>query len=85
MRITFLVSKYVYSSWVLHKAVPCSGLTYIQSLYSGDLNSKLVGYSDHVGCLLLDWFAIQMPGTMVVRYSDHHLINVPVFRAPFEY
>ena len=26
-------------------------------------------------CLLLDWFAIQMPSTMVVQYSDHHLVN----------
>ena len=36
-------------------------------------------------CSIFKWFAIQMPGTMVVGYSDHHLVNRPVFRVPFEY
>ena len=36
-------------------------------------------------CLLVEWFAIQMPSTMVVWYSYYHLINGPVFRPPFEY
>ena len=44
------------------------------SKYSGDLNSKLVWYSNHG-----DLFAGQM-----VRYSDHHLFNGLVFRPPFE-
>ena len=25
-------------------------------------------------CLLIDWFTIQMPGTMEVGCSDHHLL-----------
>ena len=49
-------------------------------LYNGDLNSKLVWYSDYG-----EFFAIQMPGTIVVKYSDHPLVNQPVFRPPFEY
>ena len=31
-------------------------------------------------CLLVEWLA-----TMVVCYSDHHVVNRPVFRPPFEY
>ena len=34
---------------------------------------------------LVKQFVIQMPGTMVVWYSDHHLVNRPVLRPPFEY
>ena len=37
-------------------------------------------------CSLVEWFANQMPGTMVVVwYTDHHLVNELVFRPPFEY
>ena len=35
--------------------------------------------------MLVKWFGIQMTDTMVVRYSDHHLVYGPVFRPPFEY
>ena len=35
-------------------------------------------------CLLFKWFDIQIPIIMVVCYSDHHLVNGPVFRPPFE-
>ena len=40
-------------------------------MYSVDLNTKLVQYSDHGVCSIVDWFALQMPSTMVVQYSDH--------------
>ena len=46
-------------------------------------------------CKIVNWFGIQMPGTMVVWYSDHHLVNGqfsdhplvnrPVLRPPFEF
>ena len=36
-------------------------------------------------CSIIEWFTIQMPGTMVVQYSDHHLVYGLVFRPPFEY
>ena len=36
-------------------------------------------------CLILKWFTIQMPGTMEVQYSDHHLVNRLVLRPPFLY
>ena len=36
-------------------------------------------------CLIVEWFTMQMPGTMVVWCSDHHLVNELVFRRPFEY
>ena len=36
-------------------------------------------------CSLMEWFTIQMPYTMKVWYSEHHLVNWPVFRPPFEY
>ena len=36
-------------------------------------------------CLLNEWFVIQIPSTMVVQYSDHHLVNRQVFKPPFEY
>ena len=42
---------------------------------SGDLNNELVRYSDHG-----DLFGHQM-----VFSSDHHLVNRPLFRPPFEY
>ena len=43
--------------------------------YGGDLNSQVSR----------SWgFAIQLPGTMEVQYSDDHLVNEPVFRPPFE-
>ena len=32
---------------------------------------------------MVKWFTIQMPGTMVVWFTDRHLINI--FRPPFEY
>ena len=44
-------------------------------MYSGDLNSKLVGIQIMGICLHVEWFAIQMPGTMVLWYSDHNLVN----------
>ena len=31
-------------------------------------------------CSVVDCFAIQMPGTTVVWYSDRHLVNGPVLR-----
>ena len=34
-------------------------------------------------CLNLEWFGFQMPSS--VQLSDHHLVNRPVFRTPFEY
>ena len=37
------------------------------------------------GSLTLLWFASQMPSTVVVRSSDHHLVKGLVFRPPFEY
>ena len=36
-------------------------------------------------CSLVEWFAMQMLATMVVRDSDHHLVNRPEFRPPYEY
>ena len=36
-------------------------------------------------CSLIEWLAIQMPSSMVVGYSDHYLVNGPVFRPPFDY
>ena len=45
------------------------------SLFSRDLNNELVRYSDHG-----DLFDHQM-----VFSSDHHLVNRPLFRPPFEY
>ena len=36
-------------------------------------------------CLILKWFTIQMPGTMEVQYSDHHLVIRLVLRPPFLY
>ena len=36
-------------------------------------------------CSFVKWFNIQIPGTMVVPYSDHHLVNGLVFRPPVEY
>ena len=53
--------------------------------YSGDLSRELVWYLDHK-----DLFghgmapSSQMPGVMADWYSDHHLVNRPVFRLPFE-
>ena len=46
----------------------------------GDLNSKLIWYSDQGAliCPMVKWFAFEIPG-----YSDHHLVNGPVFRPPF--
>ena len=55
-----------------------------KGIYSGDLNSKLIRYSDQVDFLLVEWFAAQMHSTMDVQYSDHHLIYGLVFRPPFE-
>ena len=26
-------------------------------------------------CLIVGWFAIHLPGTTVIQYSDHHLVN----------
>ena len=37
-------------------------------------------HSDHG-----DLFSIQMPGTLAVQYSDHHLVNKKEVRPPFEY
>ena len=54
-------------------------------IYSGDLNSKLVWYSDHGDLFYCQMVCIQMPSPMEVWYSDHHLVNGPVFRPPFEY
>ena len=36
-------------------------------------------------CLAVKWFAILMPGNMVVWYSDHHVVNRMIFTQPFEY
>ena len=36
-------------------------------------------------CSILKWFTIQMPGTMEVQFSDHHLVNRLVLRPPFLY
>ena len=55
-------------------------------MHSADLNSKQVVVSDHG-----DLFHHQMVCYSddmylhVVWYSDHHLVNEPVFRPPFEY
>ena len=54
-------------------------------MYSGDLNSKLVRIQIMRICLLVEWFIIQIPGTMAVQFSDPHLVKEPVFRPPFEY
>ena len=35
-------------------------------------------------CLLVEWFAMQIPCTMVAWYSEHYLVNEPLFRPPFE-
>ena len=35
-------------------------------------------------CSIIKWYASQMPSTIVVWYSDHHLVNWTVFRPPFE-
>ena len=56
--------------------------TGLSVLYSGDLNSELVWYSDHED-LFVGWK--EMPGTMVVWFSDHHLVNRLVFRPLFDY
>ena len=60
---------------------PDKGINFIKD--SGDLNTKLVRYSVHGICLLVNWFAIQT--TIIVRYSDHYLVNGLVFSPPFEY
>ena len=36
-------------------------------------------------CSLIKWFTFQMPCTIEVWNSDHHWVNGPVFRPPFEY
>ena len=51
--------------------------------YNGDVNSELVRYDMGI-CSIGIWFTIQMPGTIVVWYADHHLENGLVFRPPFE-
>ena len=53
--------------------------------YIGDLNSILVGIQILEICSIVKWFAVQMLGTIVVWYSDYHLVNEPVFRPPIEY
>ena len=36
-------------------------------------------------CWIVEWYAIQMPGTIVVQYSNNHFVNGLVFKLPFEH
>ena len=47
--------------------------------------AKLFGIQIREICSLVKWFAIPMPDTMLVWYSDHHLVNKPDIRRQFVY